>query len=66
MTPDKTTFLHTYLHSHQCEKFENFAENFNMFFERVAFEMKDVVNVGVRPIFFHACKKINHLSLEDI
>jgi hypothetical protein len=38
----------------------------NMFFESVAFEMKDVVNVGVRPIFSHACKTIDHSSLEDI
>ncbi len=28
-----------------------------MFFERVAFEMKGVVNVGVRPIFFMLAKR---------
>jgi len=37
-----------------------------MFFERIAFEMKDVINVGVWSVLSHVGEKIDHSSLENI
>ena len=61
----EATLLSADLHPNRLEKLENLAENQNMFFERITFEMKDVVNVGVWSVLSHVGEKINHLSMEN-